>query len=71
VEAITRDSKGLVLIDRDTCTGCRACVEACPFGAIWMQEEGSDFAYKCDFCGGTPACVKECVTGALVQKGGS
>jgi carbon-monoxide dehydrogenase iron sulfur subunit len=70
VQAISRDSRGLVLIDRDTCTGCRACVEACPYGAIWM-EDGSEVAYKCDFCGGSPVCVPECVTGALVQKGGS
>jgi carbon-monoxide dehydrogenase iron sulfur subunit len=71
VEAITRDPQGLVLIDRDVCTGCRACVEACPYGAIWMEASGSNYAYKCDFCGGSPACVRECVTGALVQKGGS
>jgi Fe-S-cluster-containing dehydrogenase component len=69
VEAITRDPKGYVLIDRDTCTGCRACVEACPYTAIWMAED--EYAYKCDFCGGSPACVPECVTGALIQKGGS
>jgi carbon-monoxide dehydrogenase iron sulfur subunit len=71
VEAITRDQQGFVLIDRETCTGCRACVEACPYGAIWMEGGGSEVAYKCDFCGGSPACVPECVTGALVQKGGS
>ena len=71
VEAISRDSQGYVLIDRDTCTGCRNCVEACPYSAIWMEADGSEVAYKCDFCGGSPACVRECVTGALVQKGGS
>jgi Fe-S-cluster-containing dehydrogenase component len=70
VEAITRNAQGFVLIDRDTCTGCRSCVEACPYGAIWMEENGSEVAYKCDFCGGSPACVQECVTGALVQKEG-
>jgi Fe-S-cluster-containing dehydrogenase component len=73
VEAISRTPEGFVLIDRDTCTGCRACVEVCPYRAIWMDEAGNgeDFAYKCDYCGGSPACVPECVTGALVQKGGS
>ena len=71
VQAISRDARGLVLIDRDTCTGCRSCVEACPYGAIWMEENGGNYAYKCDFCGGAPACVQECVTGALVLKGGA
>jgi Fe-S-cluster-containing dehydrogenase component len=46
-------------------------VDACPFAAIWMEENTSNVAYKCDFCGGSPACVPECVTGALLQKGGS
>jgi len=71
VEAIARDAQGLVLIDGDTCTGCRACVEACPYGAIRMEPGGSEVAYKCDFCGGSPACVPECATGALARKGGS
>jgi Fe-S-cluster-containing dehydrogenase component len=71
VQAISREADGLVAIDRDACTGCESCVEACPYGAIWMEEGGSAVAYKCDFCGGSPACVPECVTGALALKGGS
>jgi Fe-S-cluster-containing dehydrogenase component len=65
VEAISRDD-GLVLIDKDTCTGCGECVEACPWDAIAMR---ADLAVKCDFCGGDPACVKACVTVAIARKG--
>ncbi len=73
VEAISRSSERIVLIDRETCTGCRACVDACPYQAIWMEKEtdGGEVAYKCDFCGGSPACVPECVTAALARKGAS
>ena len=66
VEAISV-KEGIVVIDRDACTGCGACVEECPYGAIYIDQEG--LAFKCDFCGGDPACVKECVTGALVKMG--
>mgnify|MGYP000905348237 CR=1 FL=1 len=62
VEAISIEN-GIVVIDRDTCTGCESCVSVCPSGAIFMGSD--DIAFKCDFCGGDPACVKECVTGAL------
>ncbi len=66
VEAIA-NRDGLVLIDRDTCTGCEACVDACPHQAIRMDDE--NLALKCDFCGGEPACVKECVSEALCKRG--
>lgn len=69
VAAISRTGEGIVLIDREACTGCRACVAECPFQAIWM--DGEERAYKCDFCGGSPACVPECVTAALTEKGAS
>jgi Fe-S-cluster-containing dehydrogenase component len=67
VEAIA-NREGIVLIDRETCTACGACVEACPFGAILQDADG--LAWKCDFCGGSPACVPECVTAALMAKEG-
>lgn len=60
------ENNGLVVIDRNECTGCGACVDACPFSAIAFRD---DKAWKCDFCCGDPACVKECATKAIARKG--
>jgi phenylglyoxylate dehydrogenase beta subunit len=65
VEAIT-EQDGLVLIDRETCTGCEACVSECPYRAIFMV---GGAARKCDFCGGDPACTRACATVAIANQG--
>lgn len=67
VDAIRRDPRGLVLIDRESCIGCKECVEACPFGAMQFDEDDG-FAVKCDLCverlnnNEVPACSKACPT---------
>ncbi|HEB37434.1 MAG TPA: 4Fe-4S dicluster domain-containing protein [Thermoplasmatales archaeon] len=53
---------GIVYVDHDKCTGCRACEKACPINAVWIFEKK---AYKCDLCQGEPRCVKVCSQGAL------
>lgn len=57
---------GIVQINGDECIGCHACVDACPFGAIYIHPD-FDVPLKCDLCGdsGKPQCVKMCPTGAL------
>jgi len=63
--AIERDPSGIVRIDPALCSGCRACLEECPYGAIRSLK---DQVGKCHFCGGDPLCVKWCPTGALSLK---
>ena len=71
VKALTKDEKtGLVLQDQEKCIGCRACENACPYGAIQYIEAKGKTA-KCDGCyklvkkGEKPACVAGCVTRTL------
>lgn len=64
VKAISRNSEtGVVLIDKERCTGCKECIEACPDGMIQLDLQGK--ADKCDLCEGDPLCVRYCVSGAL------
>lgn len=39
-KAISRRADGIVLVDQDVCCGTRACVAACPYGAMHYYEEG-------------------------------
>jgi tetrathionate reductase subunit B len=62
---------GLVIIDPERCTGCALCVSACPYGAIYTNDE-LNIAQKCTGCAHLldagwkePRCVDACPTGAL------
>ncbi len=70
VDAISRNERGVVLIDKALCIGCKECLEACPFGA--MQYDGEEeVAMKCDLClhkinaDEAPACGSVCPTGCI------
>lgn len=65
VKAISKDDvSGLVSIDQKVCIGCRACLTACPFGAISVDPV-EDKVFKCDLCAGDPWCARMCPTGAI------
>ncbi len=66
VEALSREeATGAVLVNPDLCTGCGACVAACPFGMAALHPRTGK-ALICDLCGGDPACVKRCANLAIV-----
>jgi formate dehydrogenase iron-sulfur subunit len=69
---------GFVAYNKDTCTGCGYCIEACPFSVPRSTRNlltGIAKMDKCTFCttpgldriaeGWEPACVKTCPTNAL------
>jgi tetrathionate reductase subunit B len=69
--AIYKRDDGLVIIDPVKCTGCRNCVDSCPYGAIYFNE-GMNLAQKCTGCAHLldegwkePRCVDACPTQAL------
>ncbi|MFQ5842584.1 MAG: 4Fe-4S binding protein, partial [Thermodesulfobacteriota bacterium] len=51
-----------LLIDEEACTGCEACVEECPYGALEMKGDVVTVNEKCTFCG---ACVDVCPVEAI------
>lgn len=68
--AISKRGDGVVLINSELCSGCKACIQACPFGAPQWDPE-TNLVGKCTLCiqridrGLKPACVVACPTGAI------
>ncbi len=60
------EDTNIVLVDPNKCTGCGACIAACPYDARLIMNEG--YVSKCTFChhrveqGLDPACVSSCPT---------
>ncbi len=69
--AMHRRPDGIVDFDKSICIGCKACIAACPYDAIFINPEDHS-AEKCNFCahridvGLEPACVVVCPTEALL-----
>ena len=70
-DAIYKRDDGLVIIDPVKCTGCKNCVDACPYGVIYFND-GLNIAQKCTGCAHLldsdwkePRCVDACPTLAL------
>jgi len=60
---------GVVVVNRAKCTGCKACIASCAYGARYVHPQGH--VDKCTFClhrvqkGKLPACVDTCPTKSL------
>ncbi|MDT8901996.1 FAD-binding protein [Anaeroselena agilis] len=51
-----------VMIKTEECVGCGACISACPFGAIVLEDGKAEITDACTACG---ACVESCPVGAI------
>src|SRR5207245_7859436 len=69
--AMYRRPDGIVDFDKNICIGCKACIAACPYDAIFINPDDHS-AEKCNFCahrlevGLEPACVVVCPTEAIL-----
>lgn len=69
--AMFKRPDGIVDFDKSICIGCKACMAACPYDAIFINPEDHS-AEKCNFCahridmGLEPACVVVCPTQAIL-----
>jgi Fe-S-cluster-containing dehydrogenase component/formate-dependent nitrite reductase membrane component NrfD len=69
--AMYRRDDGIVDFDKSICIGCKACMAACPYDAIFINPDDHS-AEKCNLCahridiGLEPACVSVCPTEAIL-----
>ncbi len=69
-DAISKGVGGSVLVDYDLCSGEGKCVEACPYGAIYLDSKTNQ-AIKCHNCyhriehDMEPACASTCPADAI------
>lgn len=71
VTAMYQRTDGIVEFDPSICIGCKACMQACPYDAIYIDPD-SGTAAKCHYCahrtdiGLQPACVVVCPEEAII-----
>ena len=69
--ALFRRDDGIVDFDGRRCIGCKSCMQACPYDALYIDPETSTAA-KCNYCahrvevGLEPACVIVCPERAII-----
>jgi Fe-S-cluster-containing dehydrogenase component/formate-dependent nitrite reductase membrane component NrfD len=69
--AMFKREDGIVDFDKQACIGCKACIAACPYDAIFINPEDHS-AEKCNFCahridmGLEPACAVVCPVEAII-----
>ena len=68
--ALFRAANGVVDFNDENCIGCKGCMNACPYDAIYINP-ATNTAHKCNFCNHRieqdlePSCVVVCPTNAI------
>lgn len=63
---------GIVDFNNDRCIGCKSCMQACPYDALYIDPK-TNTAAKCNYCahridiGLEPACVNVCPEHAIIS----
>ncbi|MDH5474464.1 MAG: polysulfide reductase NrfD [Cyclobacteriaceae bacterium] len=71
-EALYTRKDGIVDFNNDRCIGCKSCMQACPYDALYIDPE-TNTAAKCNYCahrtgiGLEPACVNVCPEHAIIS----
>ena len=71
-EALFTRDDGIVDFDNRRCIGCKSCMQACPYDALYIDPE-TNTAAKCNYCahrvdiGLEPACVNVCPEHAIIS----
>jgi Fe-S-cluster-containing dehydrogenase component/formate-dependent nitrite reductase membrane component NrfD len=72
VTALYKREDGIVDFNGDRCIGCKACMQACPYDALYINPY-TNTAEKCNYCAHRvearlePACVIVCPVQAIVS----
>lgn len=72
VEALYTREDGIVDFNNNRCIGCKSCMQACPYDALYIDPE-TQTAGKCNYCtnridiGLEPACVNVCPEHAIIS----
>jgi len=72
VTALYKREDGIVDFDPQRCIGCKACMNGCPYDALYIDPR-SHTAAKCNFCahrvetGLKPSCEVVCPVGAIIS----
>ncbi|HEY7546000.1 MAG TPA: 4Fe-4S dicluster domain-containing protein [Blastocatellia bacterium] len=72
VTALYKRDDGIVDFNGDRCIGCKSCMQACPYDALYINPD-TNTAEKCNFCAHRveaqiePACVIVCPVQAIVS----